>query len=171
MGKVLKSWSGMRKYLEQEMLAESLHGRVRYNCTTYPNMDKVYLFELYIDDVLIKRFSWETVNTYFINNGLKENNNPYGIKEYWEEFWKLLDETPINSRTEYTDGEFCTALEHYRNQPVSESLNSENPLERMFAILDRRVGKRTLISLKENATEQPQWLHNIYETRFEADLR
>lgn len=29
MGKILGSWSGMRKYLEQEMLADSLHGRVR----------------------------------------------------------------------------------------------------------------------------------------------
>lgn len=29
MAKVLGSWSGMRKYLEQEMLAESLAGRVK----------------------------------------------------------------------------------------------------------------------------------------------
>ena len=34
MGKILGSWSGMRKYLEQEMLASVLHGRVRYGCTT-----------------------------------------------------------------------------------------------------------------------------------------
>ena len=26
------SWSGMRRYLEQDMLAEPLRGRVRYNC-------------------------------------------------------------------------------------------------------------------------------------------
>ena len=30
MSKVLGSWSGMRRYLEQEMLAECLHGRIRY---------------------------------------------------------------------------------------------------------------------------------------------
>ncbi|WP_442861330.1 hypothetical protein [Butyrivibrio sp. XB500-5] len=39
MGKILKSWSGMRKYLENEMLADSLRGRVRYNCTAYVGMD------------------------------------------------------------------------------------------------------------------------------------
>ena len=34
MGKALGSWSGMRKYLEQEMLADSLLGRIRYGCTS-----------------------------------------------------------------------------------------------------------------------------------------
>ena len=43
MGKILGSWSGMRKYLEREMLAESLHGRIRYGCTSYPGMDNVEL--------------------------------------------------------------------------------------------------------------------------------
>lgn len=43
MGKILGSQSGMRKYLEQEMLAESLKGRVRYGCTAYPGMDVGFL--------------------------------------------------------------------------------------------------------------------------------
>ena len=30
MRKILGSWSGMRKYLEQDMIAESLKGRIRY---------------------------------------------------------------------------------------------------------------------------------------------
>lgn len=38
MSKILGSWSATRKYLEKEMLAESLSGRVRYNCTAYPGM-------------------------------------------------------------------------------------------------------------------------------------
>lgn len=43
MSKVLGSWSGMRKYLEKEMLAKSVQGRIRYNCTRYIGMDGVYL--------------------------------------------------------------------------------------------------------------------------------
>lgn len=70
MGKILASWSGMRKYLEQEMIADCLKGRVRYNCTTYTGMDGCRIFEIFIDKKLVKQFSWETVNTYFINNGL-----------------------------------------------------------------------------------------------------
>lgn len=70
MGKILASWSGMRKYLEQEMIADCLKGRVRYNCTTYTGMDGCRIFGIFIDKKLVKQFFWETVNTYFINNGL-----------------------------------------------------------------------------------------------------
>ena len=35
MGKILGSWSGVRKYLEQDMLAPALRGRLRYGCTAY----------------------------------------------------------------------------------------------------------------------------------------
>lgn len=35
MGKYEGSWSGMRRYLEHDMLAPCLYGRVRYGCTAY----------------------------------------------------------------------------------------------------------------------------------------
>lgn len=49
MKKTLGSWSGMRKYLEKEMLAAAPQGRVRYNCTRYVGMDNCHIFEIYID--------------------------------------------------------------------------------------------------------------------------
>lgn len=170
MGKILGSWSGMRKFLEQEMLADSLKERVRYGCTSYAGMDGCHIFEICIDGRQFKRFSWETVNTYFINNGYAGCKNPSGIREYWAEFWTLLDKHPITDRTEYTDGEFCEALEKYRNQDIQESIHANNPLVRMFAILDRRVGKRTLVKLKEDIHAQRQWLQQIYTLRFSADM-
>lgn len=165
MSKILGSWSGMRKYLEQEMLAEELHGRVRYNCTSYVGMDGCHVVEVYIDDVLAKRFSWETVNSYFISNGLKTKDSHSDRQDYWKDFWTVLNKTPLHMRTEYTDEEFCEALERYRNQPIKESLCSENPIERMFAILDRRVRKRTLESCADSIQKEPQWLRPFYELR------
>ena len=35
MAKILGSWSGMRKYLEQEMLAKSLEGRIRWTVAAF----------------------------------------------------------------------------------------------------------------------------------------
>lgn len=72
----------------------------------------------------------------------KESNfrgayQPSGIGEYWAEFWELLEKYPIDRRTEYTDEEFCEALETYRNQEIQDSIYSLNPIVRMFAILDR----------------------------------
>lgn len=169
MGKILSSWSGMRKYLEQEMLAECLHKRVRYSCTTYIGMDGCHIFEIFIDNKLIKQFSWETVNTYFIENGYKKNANPIGIGEYWDEFWSLLDNVPLQSRTEYTDDEFCEALENYRNQSIQDSIKSDNPLERMFAVLDRRIGKRTLNNLKVSLEKEVGWLQLFYRLRLDSE--
>ena len=169
MSKILGSWSGMRKYLEQEMLADSLKGRIRYGCTTYIGMDDCKVFEICIDGKQIKRFSLETVNTFFINNGYKQSSIPSGKSEYWSEFWVILDKTPISSRTEYTDGEFCSALEEYRNQDVFKSICSENPLVRLFAVLDRRIGKITLINVKTQIEDQPQWLQQFYKLRLEAE--
>ena len=169
MGKILGSWSGMRKYLEQEMLADSLKGRIRYGCTRYVGMDTCHIFEVCIDDNQVKRFSWETVNTYFINNELTQNPNPSGASEYWAEFWELLEKYPIDGRTEYTDEEFCEALETYRNQDIQESINSLNPIVRMFAILDRRVGKRTLVKIKDEVAALPEWLKQFYNLRCEAE--
>ncbi len=165
---VLGSWSGMRKYLEQEMIADSLKNRIRYDCTTYKGMDDWKVFEIYIDNKLFKRFSLETVNTYFIEYGCKENNEPFGKMEFWAEFWELLEKTPISKRTEYTDGEFCDALERYRNQEIQISINSDNPLVLMFALLDRRVGKRTLTKVRNHIQKQPPWLNQIYRLRIDS---
>ncbi len=170
MGKILGSWSGMRKYLEQDMLADSLKGRVRYGCTTYPGMDGCRIFEVCIDGAQVKRFSWETVNTYFIDKGYTQNPAPNGIGEYWAEFWPLLEKYPISQRTEYTDEEFCEALEAYRNQNIQDSILSDNPMIRMFAILDRRVGKRTLQKVQDSLDEQPQWLRPFYLLRLNAEM-
>ncbi len=169
MGKILGSWSGMRKYLEQNMLADSLRGRIRYGCTTYVGMDGCHIFEICIDNIQAKRFSWETVNTYFIDNGYTQNPHPSGIGEYWAEFWSLLDKYPLDKRTEYTDEEFCEALEEYRNKDIQDSMNSFNPLVRMFAVLDRRIGKRTLTKIYGTLNEQPEWLRQFYVLRFEAE--
>lgn len=170
MGKALGSWSGMRKCLEQEMLADSLKGRVRYGCTTYVGMDGCHIFEICIDQKQVKRFSWETVNTYFIENGYTKNKKPFGTSEYWKEFWTLKEKYSLNNRTEYTDEEFCNALELYRKQDIQNSIYSSNPLVRMFAVLDRRVGKRTLEKLKNEIEKQPYWLQQIYRLRISAEL-
>ena len=172
MGKILASWSGMRKYLEQEMLADCLKGRVRYNCTSYVGMDGCKIFTVCIDGKPVKQFSWETVNTCFINNGLSaagKRECPVGTAEYWAGFWETLSRLPLNERTEYTDGEFCQALEQYRNQPIQDSLSSDNPIVRMFSVMDRRVGKRTLKKLGDPENVRPEWLREFYQLRFSAE--
>lgn len=167
MGKILGSWSGMRKYLEKEMLADCLKGRIRYECTAYPGMDGCHIIRIFIDDKHFKSFSMETVNTYFIKNGYKEDTYFFGT-QCWAGFWRLLDEVPWMLRTEYTEKEFFDALETYRNQDIKKSIESQNPMEVMFALLDRRVGKRTLENFKERAKRYPEWLRKVYCLRIQS---
>ncbi len=159
----------MRKYLEREMLAECLRGHIRYGCTAYCGMDGSHIFEICVDGRQIKRFSWETVNTYFINNGYKKNSEPFGILEYWQDFTSMLNEFPIQARTEYTDDEFCGALELYRNQNIQQSIYSENPIIKMFAVLDRRIGRRTLKKIECRIKNQPDWLQMLYNLRIKSE--
>lgn len=160
MSKILGSWSGMRKYLEQEMLADSLKGRIQYSCTSYPNMDGKKIFEIRIDGNVHKCFSWETVA--FRNKGLEQ-------QEAWNIFWKEKDTVPVEVKTEFDDEDFCGALKIYRELPIENSISHTNPLVRMFAVTDRRVGKRTLEKLSETAENQPDWLRELYLLRINAE--
>ena len=169
MGKAEGSWSGMRKFLEQEMLAPCLAGRVRYSCSTAVGMDGCRLFEVYIDGRCFKRFSWETVNSSFIAAGLSEKPSPMNTRDYWEGFLSLLERCPPETRTEYTDEEFCRALETYRNGDIRESVRSGDPVVVMFALLDRRVGKRTLAGLQDDMANRPAWLREVWRIRREAE--
>ncbi|MBO4458081.1 MAG: hypothetical protein J5802_10200 [Butyrivibrio sp.] len=171
MSKILKSWSKMRKYLEKEMLADSLQGIVRYNCTTYAGMDGCHIFENFFDDELFKQFSWETVNSYFIKMGYAEKPTQMTIAYYWKDFWGLVDKYPIDKRTEYTDEEFAEALEKYRQSDIKDSLRSDNPIAKMFALLDRRVGKRTLEKMVDSINLEPEWIQQVFEFRIREERR
>ena len=165
MAKILGSWSGMRKTLEEEMLYEPLRGKVRYNCTAYVGMDGCRIFEVFFRGKLFKQFSWETVNSWFVREGLARKTSPMSIAEYWTGFQELLGKYPMNARSEYTDGEFADALEKYRNSDIKASLLSDDPIVKMFALLDRRAGKRTLDAMGDVIAQGPEWLKQVYKFR------
>lgn len=171
MAKILGSWSGMRKYLEKEMLAESMRGRIRYNCTHYVGMDSERIIELVLDGKTYKQFSWETVQSYFHRTGLvqRQDTKFSSTAEYWKGFWKTLEKVPLTERTEYTDSEFCDAMEAYRNSDIVTSLAVDNSIQNMFAVLDRRIGKRTLVSIKDRMMQAPDWVRELYLARLKAE--
>lgn len=60
-------------------------------------------------------------------------------------------------------------IEIYLNSDIAASLVSEHEVVRMFAVLDRRVGKRTMEKIKAQAKEQPKWLCFFYNLRIAAE--
>lgn len=164
MAKAMGSWSGMRKYLENEILASTLKGRIRYSCTTFVGMDGCGIFEIFVDGKSIKQFSMETVAS-----DLYPSNQPVNMNEYWKMYWNEKSNISLKKRKEFDDEEFSNALAQYRSFNITESIQSNNPIIRMFAILDRRLGKRTLQKLIKEIEVQPAWLQYFYRLRMSAD--
>lgn len=157
------SWSGMRNYLEKEMLADVLKGRIRYCCTKYPNTEECGHFEIRVDGKFFMRFSLETVAKSSYTGG-----KPTDRQRFWKEMWETWN-MPLNSKDAYTDDEFADALRLYRQNDIQTSICSENPITRMFALLDRRIGKRTLQKYKEAFLKDHDWLKTLYLLRAEAE--
>ena len=61
------------------------------------------------------------------------------------------------------------AIREYKRLPIVKSIASENPIVRMFAVMDRRIGKRTLKKLAKEIDLQPQWLQFFYKLRLDSE--
>lgn len=62
------------------------------------------------------------------------------------EYWKITNRKIINNR-KFSHNIFYDYFSKFDNQSIEKSLSSENAIVRMLAILDRRVGKRRIISI------------------------
>lgn len=78
-------------------------------------------------------------------------------KEKWMPNCTLCETDLINSLTIYLKADIATAL------------HSDNYLLRVFAYMDRRVGKRTLIKIKDDVEKLPEWVKQFYRIRCEAE--
>ncbi len=73
----------------------------------------------------------------------------------------------------FSDCDFLSAATEYLQLSIKDALESENYLIKVFAIMDRRVGKRTLEKIR-NANlykEYPEWVQQFYRLRMEKDNR
>lgn len=158
-----KSWSGMRKYLEQEMLARSLRGRVRYHCGA-PIEGEAGLFAVYVDGCCVRHYSMDGMAS-----ALYQGGKPTDMEAFWRGYWHAAEHVPASGRDAHDELEFAGALRAYRMLDIAASLTSDDPNVRMLALLDRRVGKRTLTRLREEAAMWPDWLRAFYDLRAAAE--
>jgi len=162
------SWSAMRKKLETENICDSLKGRITYFATRYrKSHDELGRVAIRLDG----------------NEVFKSCYYDYDIKRH--ESWDEINESK-GRRTSYSEsGEemelgalvkggisqygFYDAFYIYSNNDINDSLKSSNPVVKLFAVLDRRVGKRTLEKLKSELDSLPEWLRYFYKLRIESE--
>lgn len=175
-----QSWSGIKKRLEEDLLCASLKGRVSYFITKYNQAhDESGRVAIIVDGKEILQG-----NIFLYYKGYKEMELKYKSERnipprFWngKEIVNHLENLEIENYIEemrleegiFDVGQFTGAVECFLRLKIEDSLNSSNPLIRLLAILDRRVGKRTLKKLRESILEQPIWLQYFYNLRFQAE--
>ncbi|MFK5883061.1 MAG: hypothetical protein QM489_01835 [Candidatus Izemoplasma sp.] len=175
------SWSGKRKRLEQDLLAESLKGRVQYFITKYKEMNNSYTFSrfaLIVDNKEIIKANYLTYvkGALPLINGCYHDYNPKNndiLREMYNNNLASENLTIItyllNEDGIFSMWSILESIEAYLNQSIQQSIDDFNPVVRMFAILDRRIGKRTLEKLGQELYLHPAWLQAIYKLRLNAE--
>ena len=135
------SWSAMRKLLEQENICDSLKGRIQYFQTRYRGAHDQR------GRVAVRLDGKEIFKADFFD--CADGFNSYG--QAWVE------------------SSFYRAFYDYHNSSIDKSLESSDPVVRLFAIIDKRVGKRRLDKLLFEVEKQPAWLQVFYKLQLEAD--
>ena len=159
-------WSGIRAKLENEYLAPSLRGRIRYFATTYSKCpDHEGRAAVLLDgEEILKSSYYEKmiIHSREFHRLYDGTGRDYG--ECWNQaFDEMVKAGGFDQRV------FYRAFEEFDVQSIEKSLDSSDPIVRLFALLDRRVGKRRLVALKERVSSEPDWLQPFYLLRFEAE--
>lgn len=137
--------------MEQEYLAECLKGRIQYYVTRYrESHDNEGRAAIRLDGKEILKGSY------------------FNMWHRWHNEHYVLDDCNINLGT-FDERDFYDVFQEFDNQSIEKSLESEDLLVRIFAVLDHRVGKRRLLKIKENIENEPINFQIFYAIRMEAE--
>ena len=163
----MHTWSAMRRKLETEYLAESLRGRLTYFVTCYHKThdgDEGRAAIRLDGCEILKSNYYERYGAMWQAYEMRKTEPGADLSAAWQQaaYDALHDGT-------FCQADFYRAFREFDSQSIAESLQSENALVRMFALLDRRTGKRTLLRLKPQMEQAPDWLQMIYLLRLSAE--
>ena len=168
----MKSWNDAKKKLEQDFLAPSLRGRVSYFMTRYTHAhDEAGRVAVRVDGREVLQgydMDWWANSSEYKAEALRRFPEIAALRtpeEKWERICSVATDLGCISTWDFYD-----AFETFENEPIEESLNGKNGLVRLFAILDRRVGKRRLRALWDAGWgREPPWLLPFFCLRLEAE--
>ncbi len=160
----MSTWSGIRNKLENDYLAVSLRGHIQYFATSYNQSPD------HEGRAAIRYDGKEIISGCYWNNWTKAHLLPkddtYEKRMHTE--MAFMDDTALKLGM-FDQRCFYSAFEEFDNQSIEQSLISEDLLVRIFAILDRRVGKRRLRAMKETMMKEPEVFRKFYAIRVNAE--
>jgi len=158
-----KSWAGLNQQLN-ECLCPPLKNRITYFLTRYHDVHNAYgRAAIRLDGKELVCFSWieQYRQEMQIDQFLSENE---GYCEMAEQALK----SQFDQNCTYCDKDFLAAALNFRDLSIQDALQSENLIICILAVLDKRVGKRTLqrIASEGSYKKLPQWVQQFYTLRF-----
>ena len=192
----MMNWSKLKKQLE-DFICPSLKGRVEFWITNYRKAaDQLGRAYITVDgkEVINMCTLKKEVAIYYEENQLRENDNidleQDNIDEdnvifdilrrvgFSEDILKRIARNRsihdmaiknVEEQGIFSQYDFLEAVKKFLNSPIEESLKSDNPIIKSLALIDRRIGKRTLNMLKESIKNENDIVKYFYKLRCEAE--
>lgn len=157
-----KTWSNLKKQMN-DLLCDSLKKRISYFYTSYHEVHNAYgRATINYNQKEQVAFSW--VEMY---------EQDHDINRLWQEgeektYSEMLREKWMPECT-LCETNFIDSVTVFLKTDIAASLQSDNYLLRVFAYVDRRVGKRTLVKIRDEVEKLPEWVKQFYQIRCEAE--
>lgn len=158
-----KSWADLNRQLTN-LLCDELKERLSYFLTRYHKVHNSYgRAAIRLDKREMVCFSW--IEMYHQEADLYKVWKETGVWDYND----LNLQKKWDANITYYDMNFLSAATLFLQMPIKKALYNDNYIVKIFAILDRRIGKRTLRKIKENKAYQnyPSWVKQFYDLRLE----
>lgn len=162
-------WSKTQKQLN-DFLCIALKDRVRYFVTQYrKSHDQQGRACIIVDDREVLDMCTLKYNIVIWNKEtllkqhpeMSEKGESYSVNREAEEI--------VKEQGVFAEYHFFDSVTEYFNNPIEQSINSDNMIILILALLDRRIGKRTLKNINEKIQCKHAIVQYFYKLRCDAE--
>ena len=176
-----KSWGQLKKQM-LGLLCEALRDKISYTYTSYhrgPFDTSLYgRASIVYDKKELLAFTWNNGNAQWDDIIKTDKEKGYNLKSLGSIAAMMEKQNEVEAdllqekwmpEGMLSEVDFIDSVTLYLKTDIETSLHSDNYLLRVFAYLDRRVGKRTLIKIRDEAEKLPEWAKQFYQIRCQAE--
>ena len=165
-------WSKAKKQLKS-FTCESLRARVDFHVINYRRAhDQLGRAVITVDKV-------EKLNMCTITAEREEYYRGRAIRKELDDFCfdNVSNNRAIQDKAHqilkneviYAQYDFFSALEEYFNTSIEDCLRSSDSLMKILCLLDRRIGKRTLMKMNDTIASEHPLVQDFFKLRCEAE--
>ncbi|QCI85946.1 hypothetical protein FA707_02755 [Vagococcus zengguangii] len=168
---VQMTWTKAKKQLKS-LTCDSLQGRLDFHIINYRKahdqlgravitLDKEEIFNMCTLTTEAKEFEKTLALSEYLNEDELEQNTSIELQQ--------LAQQELAKEGVFAQYDFFEALARYFNESIEESLTSDHDLVKLLSLIDRRVGKRTLVKLADTIDTESALVQQFYYIRMKSE--